>query len=126
MRKKIAILFIIVFLVSTTEFAQLLKVPVLIEHYAEHKAYNTDLSFLGFLQIHYCNNLKETSDPIHEKLPFVSHINTISFIGIVYSIPPILFEKVKINTTHNKIHAFNEDIMESSYLSSIWQPPKYC
>ncbi len=126
MRRKIAILFMLIFLVSTTEFGQLLKFPLLVEHYVEHKSHNPELSIWGFLQIHYSESHKEEGDPIDEKLPFVSHAHIITFVGIVTPAPTIKINRIKINTTHTKIHAFNEDEVESTYLSSIWQPPKTC
>ncbi|MTG97517.1 hypothetical protein [Myroides albus] len=115
----------LIFLVSTTEFGQLLKVPLLIEHYVEHKTNNPNLTMWGFLQIHYSESHKEEGDPVDEKLPFVTH-HFVSIIGIVTPTPVLKIERIRFNTIHDKIHAFDEDEVESSYLSSIWQPPKYC
>ncbi len=125
-RKVIAIFFMLLFLVSTTEFGQLLKFPILVEHYVEHKTNDANLSIWGFLQIHYSESHKEIGDPVDEKLPFVSHAHIISFVGIVTPTPVIKINRLKFNTNHNKVHAFDEDAIESNYLSSIWQPPKHC
>lgn len=125
-RRKIALLLMTVFLISTTELGQVLKFPLLVEHYVEHTSNNPELSLWRFLQIHYSKSHKEEGDPMDEKLPFVSHIHFVSIVGIVNIAPALKIERIKFNTIHNKIHAFNEDEVESSYLSSIWQPPKYC
>ncbi|GAQ14392.1 hypothetical protein MODO_2074 [Myroides odoratimimus] len=61
-----------------------------------------------------------------EKLPFVTHTHFVSIVGIVTPTPILKIDRIKFNTLDNKIHAFNEDEVESNYLSSIWQPPKYC
>lgn len=126
MRRKIALFLMMLFLISTTEIGQVLKFPLLVEHYIEHTSNNPELSLWGFLQIHYSESHKEEGDPMDEKLPFVSHTHFVSIVAIVTPTPILKIERIKFNTLDNKIHAFNEDEVESSYLSSIWQPPKYC
>lgn len=115
----------LMFLISTTEFGQLLKFPLLVEHYVEHKDQNPTLSIWGFLQIHYDNNHKEDGDPIDEKLPFVSHT---SIVQLVATTPPTILkiDKIKIPTNNTKVESIHDSIFESSFLSSIWQPPKFC
>nr|WP_255669529.1 hypothetical protein [Myroides oncorhynchi] len=114
------------FLISTTEVGQVLKFPLLVEHYIEHTSNNPELSLWGFLQIHYSESHKEEGDPMDEKLPFVTHTHFVTIIAIVNPSPILKIERIRINTTDDKIHSFDEDEVESSYLSSIWQPPKYC
>lgn len=126
MKRKIAIFLMALFLISTTELGQVLKFPLLVEHYIEHTTSNPDLSLWGFLQIHYSESHKEEGDPMDEKLPFVTHTHFVSIVGIVTPAPILKIDRIKFNTLDNKIHAFNEDEVESNYLSSIWQPPKYC
>ncbi|WP_370576674.1 hypothetical protein [Myroides sp. WP-1] len=125
MKRKIAVFFMLMFLISTTEFGQLLKFPLLVEHYVEHKGLNPDLTIWGFLQIHYDNNHKEDGDPTDEKLPFVSHA---PIMHIVATTPPTMLkiERIKISTHNTKVERFHDAVFESSFLSSIWQPPKYC
>jgi hypothetical protein len=125
-RSKIALFLMTLFLISTTELGQVLKFPLLVEHYIEHTSHNPELTLWGFLQIHYSESHKEEGDPMDEKLPFVTHTHFISIVAIVAPTPILKIERIKFNTLDNKIHAFNEDQIESNYLSSIWQPPKYC
>lgn len=126
MRQKIALFLTVLFLISTTELGQVLKFPLLIEHYVEHTSNNPELSLWGFLQIHYSESHKEEGDPTDEKLPFVTHTHFISIVAIVNPTPTLKIDRIKFNTLDDKIHAFNEDEVESNYLSTIWQPPKYC
>lgn len=115
----------VLFLTTTTELGQLLKFPLLIEHFVEHKDKKPELSFWGFLQIHYDNNHKEEGDPIDEKLPFVSHS---SIIHLIATTPPTILkiDKIKIPTNNTKVETFHDPVLECNYLSSIWQPPKHC
>ncbi len=115
----------VLFLTTTTELGQLLRFPLLIEHFVEHKDKKPELSFWGFLQIHYDNNHKEEGDPIDEKLPFVSHV---SIIHLIATTPPTILkiDKIKIPTNNTRVETFHDLVLESNYLSSIWQPPKHC
>ncbi len=128
MKKLIAILFLSIYLISTTELHQLAKLPLLIEHFAEHKQQNNQLSFLEFLNIHYSGETKTDAD--HEKdmqLPFKSHDGCITNF-IAANIPPTLSNLVLKDFPEN-INSFSplEDcILSSNYLSNIWQPPKNC
>jgi hypothetical protein len=110
-------------LISTTELYQLLKLPVLIEHYKEHKAQNTEMSFIDFLSLHY--NQEFAHDDTDNKLPFKSHSNCasvsiVAFIAQPFTInleKPIYFEPKILSVYHNVI-------FKSLAISTIWQPPK--
>ena len=123
MKRRIAILFAFIFLITTTELGQLLKFPILIEHFVEHKAENPNLSLWNYLQIHYSQQYKEEGDPTDEKLPFANYTNV---IHILATTPPTILkiEKIKISTAFTKIHALDDFFVDSAFLSSIWQPPK--
>lgn len=54
-------------LVTNTELCELLKIPVLVSHYEEHKG-NTGLTFIGFLRMHYFNGAPH--DNTDMDLPF--------------------------------------------------------
>ena len=62
-----------VYLYSTTEFNQLLKLSFLVEHFIEHKEENQSLSFLDFLKMHYLLDSTKHADKEKDmKLPFKS------------------------------------------------------
>lgn len=125
LRKFISIFFLAVYLLSTTQMFELLKMPLLVEHYIEHKEENKNLSFLDFLEFHYLyGNPKDADYDKDMKLPF----KTISCLGNSTSIfiP-------QTGTDINKITSFVDDYKGSSeysfhytrsFFSSIWQPPK--
>ncbi|MEO6903545.1 MAG: hypothetical protein ABI315_10390 [Bacteroidia bacterium] len=127
MKKTIAIFFLAFYLLSTTQLAELLKMPFLVQHYIEHKQEKRDLSFIAFLKIHYAHgNTKDADYDKDMKLPFKTISNTV----YAYSFfTPLLELKL------NKLIYFKDDkqlfsdytfTSSSSFLSSIWQPPKSC
>lgn len=73
------------FLFSATELHQLVKLPELLRHYREHCGKGSDMSFLGFLQLHYSANHPQDNDEEDDnQLPFkeikvIGHVdNTVS------------------------------------------------
>lgn len=124
MRRFIAISFLSLLLLTNTELCQLLKFPVLIEHYQEHKAMYKGISFFDFLSMHYFNENPKDADYHRDmQLPFKAvenHTNVSVFIPSVQS-----FELDKIfNSIKQSFVPQNKDFYYSSYLNNIWQPPK--
>ncbi|MBK9337020.1 MAG: hypothetical protein IPM98_10715 [Lewinellaceae bacterium] len=65
-------LFLLALYVATaTPLAELIKVPVLFEHYQEHRQESPDISVLDFFLIHYFNGNKRDADYSRDmQLPF--------------------------------------------------------
>ncbi|HBV14606.1 hypothetical protein [Chryseobacterium carnipullorum] len=126
MRKFISIVLLSFYLVSTTELYQLLKIPVLIEHFIEHKEQNKGMTLMAFLKMHYDHPVKDADYQTDQKLPFIVH----SFpLALVFTVSPNnTFEvKKQIITDHNeKIYSYDEPLYDKDALNSIWQPPKNC
>ena len=129
MRKGLAILFLILYLSSATELSQLLKIPLLVEHFMEHKAKNPDLSVFVFLKLHYNNHLENhpRNDDYDQdqKLPFLTHADVLSFFFIYTA--PYFFETNAEMVTNQKLKplSFNDVFFYNHFLSNIWQPPKF-
>ncbi len=128
MKKPIAIFFLSLYLFSTTEANQLLKMPLIFEHFKEHKALNKDLSFIQFLDIHYMHQCPKGKDNSKDmQLPFktVSH----SIFSISSAIVPTT-AKIKWFIQLDNIQKIKSNLQNqfllSTYLSNIWQPPRIC
>jgi hypothetical protein len=105
-----------------------LKLPLLIEHYEEHKEENKGLTFLGFLEMHYAQNTPQDGDYDKDmKLPFksttTSNLASISFCAALpqYKQNPILYYRNDKQQFPDFSFTYS-----SAYLSTIWQPPKSC
>jgi hypothetical protein len=128
LKKAISILLLTAFLISTTELYQILKLPLLIEHFSEHKQMNEGTTLWVFLKIHYSNNDVTYGDYDKDmRLPFKSHdgcVNTVSPTSA-----PTLYSYKVIKPVESEINTFKVQykiFFTSSYLSNIWQPPKSC
>lgn len=123
--KKIsALLFLVIYLVSATELIQMLKLPLLFSHYAEHLSKEKKHSFLNFLKDHYIDDDGIVSDnDTDRKLPFketgCSGQLDLDFIPLANS---IILNKCNYSIALNP--AFKECLFYSLYIPGIWQPPK--
>lgn len=129
MKKFLAISFLTLYLFSSTELHQLLKLPFLVEHFIEHKEQNKDITLWQFLCLHYAE--KNVMDADYEKdmkLPFKSHDccgNSI-VAYITEAIPVFLFKEKPVYHEAKSFSIYEEAFCISSFHSNIWQPPKAC
>jgi len=79
----LAILLGALILSGSTEIHELLKFPLLIQHYLQHQKKDASLTFIEFVKIHYSDKEHPTDNDDNEdnKLPFrstdgISHIDT--------------------------------------------------
>ena len=108
-----------------TEVHQLLKMPLLVEHYLEHKQENKQLSLLSFFEMHYLNGQHLDSDQDKDmQLPFKNFQD--NHPNVVLALPEqITFFEPQPAIQDELVPNFNESqVFISSFLTSIWQPPK--
>lgn len=126
MRRILALFFLFTFLSANTPFGEVIKLPVLIQHYIEHEELQKNISFLDFLKEHYSNT---TSHPVfpqhhHDNLPLKT-LNEHS-ITIASCIPTfkIIFEPIFFESDQTTTPLYQEGNFINNYLSQIWQPPR--
>ncbi len=127
--KKISAIFLLtVYLFSTTEVKQLLKLPVIFQHFAEHKQQDGQMTILKFLSIHYLHGSPKDKDYEQDmKLPFKTSgdcISTVSSDVIPVTVTFAIINPIEISVRQVFIHKY--EFILSSFPASIWQPPKFC
>jgi hypothetical protein len=128
LKKYVSIILLSIYLISLTELSQLVKLPLLIEHFSEHKQKDGHMSFWKFLQIHYSQNKLNDADYEKDmKLPFKSHDGCINSI-VSESVPTSYYfiSSKPVFSHSNSYSSYTEQFLTSAYLTSIWQPPKSC
>lgn len=126
MKKLISILLLSLYLVSTTELYQLLKIPTLIEHYWEHKALNPEMTLTAFLKTHYDHPVKDKDYSKDQKLPFIIHSAPLALVftmsqGFHFEAGNEQFRQIK----SHKIPSYDEDFCYRGFLNSVWEPPRH-
>lgn len=117
------VLLLLMYLVSVTEFTQVLKLPVLLSHYIEHVQKEKTHSFLDFLNDHYFDDDGETADDdTDRRLPFKKPGST----ELDPDILPLL-STISIEPCSFIANTFPIDsglLLSSRDIPSIWLPPK--
>lgn len=127
MKNFFSILILCCYFFSATEARELLKLPLLFEHFAEHKKLKGTMGMWEFLCIHYAHGNPRDADYDKDmKLPFktcsCSHFDKpFNVIEAECKLPSILnFEyRAFLNDAYS-------DLTLSRDLDCIWQPPKCC
>jgi hypothetical protein len=122
--KKAAYIFLAIYLLGATELSQLLKIPLLIEHYTEHKLDNGNLSLLSFMYMHYVGDDGDTTDEQKDQnLPFKSaHFqmqNTVVFSLFKYELP-----KIFVNMNRSVWPVMQSNSLSTIALGSLFRPPR--
>jgi hypothetical protein len=112
-------------MISSTELSQLLRIPLLIEHFIEHNQEGNQLSITEFFHMHYFE--KQHLDADYDKdmqLPFKSiDENTIQVLAFIPFGNSLLKAK-PLYRKSVKFDAYKSLFIDDAYLSSIWQPPR--
>jgi hypothetical protein len=124
-KKLISILLLSLYLVLTTELYQLLKIPVLVEHFMEHKKLNPEMTLEAFLKTHYNHPVKSADYKEDRKLPFIIHSVPLSFVFTINSVFTLEMEtRYSKWTDDHKIPVYNDPFYNEGFLNAIWQPPR--
>lgn len=111
----------------TTEAYQLLKLPIVFQHYAEHQLEDKNISFIAFLDTHYMHgNPKDKDYDRDMQLPFKSSNDCVTNISFA-SVPAFIefsFDRPILFFVEKKPFPTQNQYLISSYLSFIWQPPR--
>jgi hypothetical protein len=131
LKKIIAIFFLFSFLSANTTFGQLLKLPVLFQHYSLHSSGHADAdhedSFLNFVADHYSHpeSTPGNSSHDHKDLPLKS--TDIPAISQAIALPLYDYFTIATPSFAKEVHksTFVRQYYSSASLGSIWQPPRF-
>jgi hypothetical protein len=123
MQKNLALILILIYFITNTEFVQLFKLPILISHYYQHHKQNHSISFTDFLAMHYGgDDGTSADDDTDRQLPFQNPV--LSYQMVVYfplvQNPVVLIPPDKIIILHN---SYIQQPGSSGYCSLILRPP---
>ena len=113
---------------SNAELMELVKLPLLIEHFREHKQWDQQISFLSFVYMHYFEEDTKYADQARDmQMPFkTTDHSSVNLPGFI--VASAEFEIIPKSIFKDRKQAFTagSSAYSSQYLSSIWQPPRSC
>ncbi len=107
---------------------ELIKLPVLFQHYFEHKSLDSNTTFFGYLAHHY-NDVGHGNDGDADRdsqLPFKTH-ELCNALSISPALPPttaFAIHKIAFVIVKTQKPVDNEPNAYMAYAGKIWQPPK--
>lgn len=125
MKKAVTIVLLAIYIFGNTQAGQLLKLPLLVTHYVQHKAENPQISFLAFLKIHYVDPQPYDADYQQDmQLPFKTPVD-VCCVNIPVVLPPafnINFKEPDAGSTAYNI--LNDEVPVCRLAYSVFQPPR--
>jgi len=121
MSRILAISFLVLYINSNTEFHEMLRLPILLEHYSEHKQKVSDISFWDFLVMHYKTDVSHDSDD--NQLPFKDPGHSFTAPTLALPIHKIVLKETVVLTKAVYSSTYSETFI-ASHLSEIFQPPR--
>jgi|SRR5690606_39005002 len=120
MRKAVSIFFLMSYILSTTSFVEVLKLPILVDHYLEH-----DESFLEFMVHHYGGHEKDDDWDRDMQLPFMTG-STLMIFAFNIPVSHMAPKPVSALIDPDSRRIMDDSHFSSNYLSDVFQPPKSC
>lgn len=114
-----------VYTISSTELREIAKLPVLIQHFNEHRQLNGDITFTQFLIDHY-NNIPHTDNDQERdnQLPFKTPDSNLMFSPVIPAPNPIALKKPVVPVAADEFFPRYADFIPTPGESRIWQPPR--
>ena len=119
---------LVAYLFSATAFRELVKIPLLAEHYYDHREENKNTGLIAFLVEHYLVEDGTDADAAEDgQLPFKSTVQSgaDSFVALT---PPIAVAlPAYVRNPDKKTFITHHDLfLPAQYIAAIWQPPRSC
>lgn len=129
LRRLTAILLISLQLLTSTELCQLLKLPVLIEHFQEHGELYKNFSFFNFIRLHYF--IEDDQDGDYDRdmqLPFKTNAGALLMSNSHSVTVPLQVSLLCVPVTELQQHfnKFHSHRIPSIQTGDIFQPPRSC
>lgn len=119
------ILLISVYMFSFAEFHNLLKIPVLIEHFHEHHQQNNNTSFWSFIKLHYFDAYVIDSDYQEDRqLPFRDTDCGLVVSTSICQYAPVVMDIQPPAEPIREFHHFNDGHAPQFTSFDIFQPPR--
>jgi hypothetical protein len=99
----------------------MLRLPILLEHYNQHKQKVINISFWDFLVMHYKTDVSHDSDD--NQLPFKNPGHSFTTPTLALPIHKMVLKEKVILTKTDYSFSYSATFI-ASHLSDIFQPPK--
>lgn len=126
MKKALAILLCLQVLSGNTFATEIMKLPLMIQHYFEHESHeHPNLGFATYLWEHYVEDHVDEEGHCDEKIPFKHcHDCCSHHVASAPCVMPETSAHLFVSNISSEISFVNTVYFLSQYNGCIWQPPK--
>jgi hypothetical protein len=113
---------------SAAATAELLKLPLLLQHYSHHKASNKSTGVISFLKAHYNNeNERDNNSTEDKQLPFKSPHQAFTQSFVALPVSTLVASLTRPEYFNNPVFKIPDHLkLPAEYLAVICQPPRNC
>lgn len=113
------------FTLHTLSFDQLLKLPVLVMHYMEHRAQDGNLGVMQFLSMHYWGHDNNDNDQDRDnQLPF-KKVNSATVHQVFTPLARVTYLKVQaVDNLDIQYPEPDEDLLPNPATNGLFRPPR--
>jgi hypothetical protein len=128
-KKTVAIFFMTIYMLAFSEFHQFLRLPILVQHYVEHRQQNPGISLLAFLEEHYIHQyIKDADYQRDNQLPFRAAETSVVTVSaaMTFDCPQqqVMNTVMQSVETKNEFILYDEDKHSVLSVADIFQPPR--
>lgn len=125
MKKWGSILLLSIYLCASTESYQLLKTPWLIAHFMQHCEEDPETTLIGFLQMHYEENMVLDEDWQQDmQLPFKCCANAPVLLAVDFKVQVQLPDRPMVDLGPSAFSPVLPRLHATQQAASIFQPPR--
>ncbi|MCG2616268.1 hypothetical protein LZZ85_18360 [Terrimonas sp. NA20] len=125
MKRSGAIVFFLIYLAAVIQIEQLVKIPVLFQHYREHIRMEGKISFLAFLQEHYVQDDGPDADYARDmQLPFKTSHHFFILMTAAAPKPAADYVSPAVDPRSHYISPFDDPGPANLFTDQIFQPPR--
>ncbi len=125
MPRKLSCYLLFIYLFANSELHQLLKMSEFVQHYSEHKAEDSDMTFFDFICLHYFSGgILDSDYDADMQLPFKT--KDLTSTRLVDQLFNLTFQNLKVENLiyPDNLIFFHPIPSRSYYMPDIWQPPR--
>lgn len=113
-------------LCTNLEFYQFVKIPILFEHFQDHKSGDSQITFLEYLKLHYKDGQHKDADYNADiQLPFQTSNTFQALSSAGYILPQNYTDTYSPGFTPRPAFTFYAGFVPESLHFDIFQPPRF-
>ncbi|RFZ94118.1 hypothetical protein D0C36_00745 [Mucilaginibacter conchicola] len=124
MKKALLYIIVTVIVAQNTELDQLAKLPILFQHFKEHRQRDSSVTLMQFLGMHYWgDDLNDNDNDRDMQLPFKKMDAHATYVYLLPALR-VIENDTQVKPVNNSFSEYRPDYFPDPALSSLFRPPQ--